>query len=96
MNPPAKMTRDEIFVEVKRTLIELFSIEESRITMKSGVFTQLELDSIDAVDLVARLQDLIGQRITEAEMRQVRTVGDMVDIVERYLEKPAAAAPSAE
>ena len=85
MNPAAPMSRNEIFVEIRKTLVELFSLDPERITAESGVFTELELDSIDAVDLVAKLQELIGQRITEAEMRQVRSVGDMVTLVERYL-----------
>jgi len=85
MTHPPSMSRDQIFGEVQKTLVELFSLDPAKITTESGVFTELELDSIDAVDLVAKLQELIGQRITEAEMRQVRTVGDMVTLVERYL-----------
>ena len=56
---------------------------------RSKVFEELDLDSIDAIDLVARLQQLTGQRIGEAAMREVRTVGDIVDLVAQQLTTPS-------
>ena len=84
----------EIFAEVQRTLVELFQLDADKIHLGSGVFSDLDLDSIDAVDLVARLQDIIGQRITEQEMRQVRSVSDIVDLVYGYLQSKGAEASS--
>ena len=52
----------------------------------------LDLDSIDAIDLVAKLQQFTGQRIEEETMRGVRTVSDLVRIVAKQLEQSSGAA----
>ena len=51
----------------------------------TGLFDELDLDSIDAVDLVVRLQNLTGKKIQPEEFKQIRTVNDVVDSVEQLL-----------
>ena len=62
-------------------LAELFEIEPQEIKPESKLFEELELDSIDAVDLVVKLQKTIGKKIMPEEFKQVRTVQDVVDVV---------------
>jgi acyl carrier protein len=45
----------------------------------------LDLDSIDAIDLAVRLQDLTGKRVDESRLREVRTVRDVVELIELML-----------
>lgn len=79
------MTREEILDHVRGTIAELFELELDEISAESTVFEDLDLDSIDAIDLVAKLQQFTGQRIDEDAMRQVRTVGDIAELVARQL-----------
>lgn len=74
--------RDAVYATLCRLLEELFEIDSARVTPET-TFQELDIDSIDAVDLVVRLHDLIGKRIPPDDFRQIRTVGDVVDVVQR-------------
>lgn len=71
----------EILDQVRRTIAELFELDLAEIRAESTVFEDLDLDSIDAIDLVAKLQQLTGIRIEEHDMRGIRTVGDLAELV---------------
>jgi acyl carrier protein len=86
------MSHDEIFAHVRATIAELFEFDVEDVARTSTIFQDLDLDSIDAIDLVAKLQQLTGQRIDEDTMRQVRTVDDLVRVLAKQLEQPAGAA----
>ncbi|MGK4474085.1 acyl carrier protein [Aeromonas molluscorum] len=79
------MNRDEIFIEIKTTLMKLFEVDEADITLDAQLYQDLELDSIDAIDLVVHLQKLTGKKIKPEEFKSVRSVADVVDAVERLL-----------
>jgi acyl carrier protein len=86
------LSRDEILEKLKALLEELFEIPPERVTLQTRLFEELDLDSIDAVDLVVNLQDLTGRRIKPDEFKAVRTVGDVLDCVERLLASDVARA----
>ncbi len=86
------MSRDEILAKLKEYLQNLFEIPPERVTADTKLFEELDLDSIDAIDLVVNLQELTGRRIKPEEFKSVRTVGDVVDCVERLLAADAAEA----
>jgi acyl carrier protein len=75
------MERDEIFAHVKEYMVTLFDVPPASITLDADLVEDLDLDSIDAVDLVVKLQELTGQKIKPEEFKTVRTVGDIVDRV---------------
>jgi acyl carrier protein len=75
------MTKDELFNNITAYLEEYFEVPASTITMDSTLYEDLNLDSIDAVDLIVKLQDLAQKKIAPDEFKQVRTVGDVVDKV---------------
>lgn len=79
------MTRDEIYQKLQDILSENFEIEKSRITLEANLYSDLDLDSIDAVDLVINVQDLIGNKIGPDEFKTARTVNDVIDIVAALL-----------
>ena len=79
------MTRDDIFAQIKAALVELFEVDEEAITPEARLYQDLELDSIDAIDLVVHLQKLTGKKIKPEEFKSVRTVNDVVEAVERLL-----------
>lgn len=86
------LSRDEILEKLKALLEELFEIPPEKVTLETRLFEELDLDSIDAVDLVVNLQDLTGRRIKPEEFKAVRTVGDVLDCVERLLASDVAQA----
>ena len=75
------MTKGEVLDHVRRTIAELFELDLEDIRPESTIFDDLDLDSIDAIDLVAKLQQLTGERIEEQAMRSVRTVADLTELV---------------
>lgn len=86
------LSRDEILEKLKGLLEELFDIPPEKVMLETRLFEELDLDSIDAVDLVVNLQDLTGRRIKPEEFKAVRTVGDVLDCVERLLASDVAKA----
>lgn len=84
------MSREQILDYLRSTMAEMFELDPADIRESSKVFEELDLDSIDAIDLVARIQQLTGQRLGEEAMRKVRSVGDIADLVAEQL----AARPS--
>jgi len=79
------VTREEIFTTLSGYLVEMFEVAPDSITLESRLFEELDLDSIDAVDLVVRLQDLTGKKIKPEQFKTVRTVADVVDRVHDLL-----------
>ncbi len=82
------MTRDEIFLRIRSLLAEMFELDAATITLDSHLVNDLDLDSIDAIDMVVRLQEMTGRRVDEESLRKVRTIKDVVDLVEPYLAAP--------
>ena len=74
-------TKDEIFIEIKNVLIELFEIDESKITLDVKLYEELDLDSIDAVDMIIKLQEMTGDKVEPNDFKKVETVQDVVNIV---------------
>ena len=74
-------TRDEVLEQIKSALVDLFEIVPDRITPSARLNEDLEIDSIDAVDLMDRLRRQTGRKIAAEDFRSVRTVDDLVAAV---------------
>jgi len=74
--------RADILRELTGYLEELFEVPPARVTLDARLYEDLNLDSIDAVDLVVKLQQFTNRKFKAEEFRSVRTVGDMLDRVE--------------
>ena len=79
------MTDKQILDRLREVLTDTFEIEPAKITREADLFRDLDLDSIDAVDLAVKLQEMTGKRIRPEEFKTVRTVGDVVAAVDRLL-----------
>lgn len=82
-------TREDIFNTLRDALVELFEVDPSRIDLESNLYQDLEIDSIDAVDLLDHIKRKTGKKIAAEDFKAVRTVGDVVEAVHRLV-KPAA------
>ncbi|MHC9057818.1 acyl carrier protein [Pantoea sp. y20] len=83
------MNKNEIYQEVASLLTSLFEIEPDDIRPDARLYEDLELDSIDAVDMVVHLQKRTGRKIKPETFRAVRTVQDVVDAVEQLMRDEA-------
>lgn len=81
----AKFSREEILNQLKDILVNDFEIDEEKITDDANLFEDLEFDSIDAVDLAVRLQDFTKQKISPENFKQIRTVNDVVNAIEKLI-----------
>ena len=79
------MTDEQIMQKLKVILAEAFEITPERVVPEAQLFGELDLDSIDAVDLAIKLQEMTGKRIKPEEFKTVRTVGDVVSTVKQLL-----------
>ncbi len=73
--------RGDVLREVHTVLAELFALDPARIAPNARLCDYLEIDSIDAIDLVERLHRVTGLRVSPEKFRSVRTVSDLVDTV---------------
>lgn len=84
-------SKDKIFEFLKETLESLFEIDPSAIKPEANLYEDLDIDSIDAVDLTVKLKEFTGRRIQPSDFKQVRTIQDVVDAVYDLLNRPESA-----
>jgi len=73
------VSKSDITAVLSKYLQDLFDLPAEKITLSARLFDDLDLDSIDAVDLVVKLQEYTGRKISPSEFKSVRTIGDVVD-----------------
>ena len=76
-----KPTKKEIFAELKTILTEELEIAEADIKLEANLFEDLDLDSIDAVDIAVRMQKFTDKKLPPEEFKKIRTVNDIVEAV---------------
>ncbi|KPW12522.1 Acyl carrier protein [Pseudomonas syringae pv. aceris] len=74
-------TREDIFEILRAAMVELFELEPERVTLEANLYQDLEIDSIDAVDLIDHIKRKTGKKIAAEEFKSVRTVKDVVEAV---------------
>lgn len=79
------LSREQIEGKLRSYLEDMFEIPAEKITPQARLYEDLDLDSIDAVDLVVKLQELTGRKLKVDEFRSVRSVGDVIDRVHAVL-----------
>ena len=87
------MNKDQLFQRISDILQTTFGIDPARISLQSQLGEDLDIDSIDAVDLIVQLKPLIGGNMQPEAFKTVRTVSDVVDAVYTMMH-PAADAPT--
>jgi acyl carrier protein len=83
----AMYTKEKIYGFLQETLVSLFEIAPDAITPEANLYEDLDIDSIDAVDLTVKLKEFTGRRIQPSDFKQVRTVQDVVDAVYELLNR---------
>ncbi|HTB23026.1 MAG TPA: acyl carrier protein [bacterium] len=81
-------TRDEIRHAVESELHENFGIKRELLRPDADLYTDLDIDSIDAIDLMVKMQKLIGRRIQPEAFKAVRTLDDVVSVIDGLVNGP--------
>lgn len=79
--------KNAIYEEVSTLLVKLFELDPQDIRPDARLYEDLELDSIDAIDMIVHLQKKTGNKIKPEEFKAVRTVQNVVDAVERLFKE---------
>lgn len=75
------MTREQIYLRIVDILRDTFDIDPSRISPQARLGEDLDIDSIDAIDLIVQLKPLMGSGLDPEAFKSVRTIGDVVDAI---------------
>jgi len=74
-------SKDEVYHLLCKLLVDMFEVEHSDISTTARLYEDLDIDSIDAVDLVVELRATTGKQFDPDEFKAVRTVEDVVNAV---------------
>ncbi|MCQ8117853.1 acyl carrier protein [Methylomonas rosea] len=76
-------TQEDVFATLRQLMSEMFELTPDDITLEANLRQDLDIDSIDAVDLMVRLREITGKRINPEDFKNARTIQDVVDTVYR-------------
>ncbi|MCQ2388565.1 MAG: acyl carrier protein [Kiritimatiellae bacterium] len=83
-------SREEILNAIADVLVAEFECDRAALAPETRLFEDLDLDSIDAVDLVVRLQNMTGLKVKAEDFKQIRTLGDVADVVAKLMSEQQA------
>jgi len=86
-----ELTDQKIAAVVREVLVEEFEVEPAKVTPEAHLFTDLELDSLDGIDLIIALEKKFGVKVDEEAAKQFRRVGDVCAFVARLRDERDAA-----
>jgi acyl carrier protein len=75
------MTKDEIFAKLKEILEADFDVKGESIVPEAQLYDDLDLDSIDAVDMIVKMKEYVSGKIQADAFKHARTVQNVVDIL---------------
>ncbi len=86
-------SRDEVFEKLSEILADSFELDRKKIAPTSTLYEELDLDSIDAIDIFTQLREMTGRRPDPADARKVRTVDELIDFVFAEIDKTNQGVP---
>jgi acyl carrier protein len=75
------MTKDDIYAKLKDILVSDFEIEADAIKPEATLYDDLDLDSIDSVDLVVKMKEYVTGKIDPELFKSVKTIQDVVEVL---------------
>ncbi|MDR1349406.1 MAG: phosphopantetheine-binding protein [Zoogloeaceae bacterium] len=73
------MDKETILALIVKLLTDLFDIPPEKITLEADLYRDLDIDSIDAVDLAIEFKKRTGRQLSPEEFKEIRSVGDIVN-----------------
>ena len=77
------LAKDQILQHIKQVLTKLFEIEESQLSGSARLYDDLDIDSIDTIDLLIELKKVLGKEIDPAEFKNAQTIDDVADVISK-------------
>ena len=77
--------QEEIFRKIVQVLEDLFEVNPRQVTPEARLYEDLDIDSIDAVDLMVELKKITGKKMQPDDFKAVRSVQDVIDAVSKLL-----------
>ena len=75
------METDTLYLKIRDILVDQFGVEEASVSMDANLYEELEIDSIDAVDLLVQLKEFTGRKIAPETFSEVRTIRDVLNAI---------------
>lgn len=75
------LTKDDVYQHITRILHEQFDLDPASMTRTTDLRADLDIDSIDAVNILIELKSLTAKKVAIEHFHQIKTVGDLVDVV---------------
>jgi acyl carrier protein len=82
-------TKEEVIAAIADVLESEFEVPRAKLVPEAKLFEDLDLDSIDAVDLVVRLQQQTGLKVKAEDFKSIRTLGDVADVIAKLANEQA-------
>lgn len=79
------MTEQEVFEFIKNMLVEYFEIDADKITMEAKLVDDLDIDSIDAIDMMSYIKIETGREVEPSQFKEVTTIGDIINIIMKQM-----------
>ncbi len=80
------ITKEQILNELTNILVDELEIDRNLVKLEANLFEDLDLDSIDAVDIAVRMQKFTDKKLPPQEFKKIRTINDIVEAVYGLLE----------
>ncbi len=76
------LSLEQVLTKLREWMEDLFEIEPETVQLDSNLYSDLDVDSIDAVDLVVKIKELTGKQVKPEDFKNVRTVLDVVTVIQ--------------
>lgn len=76
-------SREEILRHTQTVLVDLFEVDQDQLSEDAKLYDDLDIDSIDTIDLLIELKRFVKQDIDAQQFKDVRTIGDVVNVIDR-------------
>ena len=73
-----------VLYQIKEILKDTMDIDESKITLDAKLKEDLELDSLDSVELIMSAEEEFGIEIPDEDVMNFKTVNDIVNYIEEH------------
>ncbi|MCP4681372.1 MAG: acyl carrier protein [Desulfobacterales bacterium] len=75
------MEFDNVYGKVKQVVAEVFSTDESELTMETSIIDDLGAESLDIITLLMEFEDMFDQKIPDEDVQKFLTIGDIVKYI---------------
>jgi acyl carrier protein len=75
------MNQEQAVAQIQKTMVEMFDLDPDAVVVGARLVEDLGLDSIDAIDMAARMHEMTGVRVEDTELKTLRTVGDVANLL---------------